>query len=83
MSKKKKYRPSEAARIIGCSVQNVRIMIVNGTMKAVKKPDPFKKEGHIYEIELQEINRIKNVVQTVGFPRGQKRVKITKKRKEK
>lgn len=69
----KKLRPKQAAEIIGCTVGTVRTMIREGRMKATEKPDPFKAGCIVYEITEREVQRVKNLEQTVGFPRGSKR----------
>ena len=58
--------PSEAARLLGCTVPHVRLLCRKGKIKA--KPIEFDGEKR-YRIPLSEIERY----QKLNFSRGQKR----------
>lgn len=63
--------PSQAARIIGCSVSQVRHLIRTGKIKAkiVRAPGL----GGSYKVSPQEVRRYK-ALKLGGFPRGTKRL---------
>lgn len=60
--------PKEAAKVIGCSPQQVRTLIRTGKIKATKREGL---RGVVYNVSLREATRYKNKPQTRGWPRGQ------------
>lgn len=80
--------PKEAAKILGCSPNNVRVMIRNGVMKAKTQKLYQDKHGKMmfqYLISETEVARVKALdIKPRGVPRGPKtRVKLRKYRKRK
>ena len=63
--------PEQAAKVIGCSPQQVRTLIRSGTIKASQRKTPWG--SHYYDIEPREAKRYRDIPQGRGFPRGQKR----------
>ncbi len=68
--------PTEAAKIIGCTPQQVRTLIRTKKIKAKRIKYPG---GYYYQIERREAIRYRDIPQTSGFPRGQKRNATNKK----
>jgi predicted site-specific integrase-resolvase len=62
--------PREAAEQIGCSINQVRVLCRNGTLKHRIIPIPG---GYYYEINKASVNHYAGKPQVVGYPRGQKR----------
>ncbi len=69
---------TEAAKIIGCTPQQVRTLIRTKKIKAKRIKYPG---GYYYQIQRREALRYRNTPQTCGFPRGQKRKKCNSKQK--
>ena len=59
---------TQAARIIGCSPQQVRVLIRKGTIKATRWDMPG---GYYYDVSQVEAERYRDTEQTKGWPRGQ------------
>lgn len=62
---------NEAAKIIGCSIQHVRTMIRSNKLNATKHPLPTY--GFYYTVPREEAERVRDMGQTTGFPRGARR----------
>jgi hypothetical protein len=60
-------KPTEAAKIIGCTPQQVRTLCRKGTIKATKR---ITKLGPYWEIAKKEAERYRDKEQKGGFPRG-------------
>jgi hypothetical protein len=84
-------RPSEAAVLIGCSVQRVHGLISEGKIKATKKRVVTNQSANgsdirhtCYHIEHKEVLRFMRVPVTGrGYPRGQPRIKVKRKKVKK
>lgn len=64
-------KPSEAAKIIGCSTTQVRHLIRKGKIQATKKESPTF-YGYTYHITQTEAERYRDKPQTGGgWPRGE------------
>lgn len=66
---------SQAAKVIGCTVGQVRTLIRQGTLKAKRVQSPYVPKGHYYNITPKEVERYRDKPQLCGFPRGQSRNK--------
>ena len=64
--------PRQAAERIGCSPQQVRTLIRNGTLRATKVKNPYG-VGYYYQVNTSDVRRYRNRKQTVGYPRGRPR----------
>lgn len=62
--------PSQAARVIGCSTQQVRTLIRSGKIKARKRKAEF---GYYYDITQEEAERYRDEKPDRGWPRGKAR----------
>lgn len=62
--------PSEAAKVIGCSPQQVRTLIRVGLVSARKVKTKNNQFGYRYEISLEEAERYRDKPQGRGYPRG-------------
>jgi len=62
--------PNQAAAIIGCSPQQVRTLIRNGTLPATKLAILG---GFVYEIAKKDVVRYARTPQKHGWPRGMPR----------
>jgi excisionase family DNA binding protein len=58
----------EAAKVIGCSSQQVRHLIKVGKIRAEKYEIPG---GFYYDISQKEVERYRDIEQRGGWPRGQ------------
>ncbi len=61
----------EAAKIIGCSPQQVRTLIRTKKLRAKKEKTPWG--SYCYTIKKREAICYRNKPQTSGYPRGQAR----------
>ena len=64
--------PTQAAKIIGCSPQQVRTLCRKGVIKASRIRIPWS-GGHYYDITEKEARRYRDEPINQGFPRGKKR----------
>ena len=62
--------PLQAAKLIGCSVSQVRTLCSTGTLKARKRSIPG---GFYYDVDRQSAEAYRDAPQKQGYPRGQKR----------
>jgi len=58
----------EAACVIGCSPQQVRVLIRKGAIQATRRKMPG---GYYYDVSQVEAERYRDTEQTKGWPRGQ------------
>lgn len=67
----------EAAKVIGCHVRYVRLLVQLGKFKAEKKVTPI---GDYWDISADQVEKFRDTPQECGFPRGHKRPAIGRKR---
>lgn len=60
--------PKEAAKVIGCSPEQVRHLIRHSKIKAGRHKIPG---GFVYDISSREARRYRDKEQICGWPRGQ------------
>ncbi len=60
--------PTQAAKLIGCSPQQVRTLIRTGRLKATHLPSHYRCK---YAISKAEAKRYRDAPQKQGWPRGQ------------
>jgi hypothetical protein len=75
--------PRQAADFIGCTPQQVRTLIRLGRIKAKRTANKDYRgnpiEGsYTYLINMQEVERYKEIPRSGGYPRGRKRPSRTK-----
>ena len=63
--------PKQAAKIIGCSPQQVRTLIRKGTLWAKKVPTDQNQHGYTYNVDCQSVRAYAKRPQSQGWPRGQ------------
>lgn len=65
-------KPTEAAKVLGCTKQHVRLLIRTGKLKAKRKVIKFPKGKKMYQWDISEaeIHRFQITPQTTGRPRG-------------
>jgi hypothetical protein len=63
----------EAAEYIGCSKSQVTNLIRSGKLKATKVKVSFNKYGFVLAIKKSDAKKIRDLEQTVGYPRGRSR----------
>ena len=67
--------PSAAAKIIGCSTQQVRTLIRKGTMNGIKVPYGLNNVKYMWDVTQKEAERIRDrKLSGTGWPRGKKKV---------
>jgi len=69
----KTLTPKQAAVVIGCSPQQVRYLIYNKKIKAIKIKTDCNQHGYRFAIPKNEAQRYADKPQTVGYPRGVQR----------
>ncbi len=65
--------PSQAAKVIGCSPQQVRTLIRAGRLRARRVPTRNNQFGYRYTVTQAEAERYRDTPQPKGYPRGRKR----------
>ncbi len=69
----RRLSPSQAARIIGCHVNQVRELIRTGILPARQIPTRSNRHGYRYLLRTSDVRDYADTPQAGGFPRGQKR----------
>lgn len=67
--------PRKAAEIIGCSIGQVRTLVRNGRLRAVRVPCKNNQHGYRVSINAASVRRYADKPQALGFPRGAQRKK--------
>lgn len=70
---KSKITTNEAARIIGCSPQQVRTLARKGKLIWTKKESARNPKGYDMRIDKKDAERYAKTVPKQGWPRGVKR----------
>ena len=74
-------KPTEAAKIIGCSPQQVRTLIRQGKLRARRVKTDTDRNGkrlYVYHLTKDQVVRYAALPQTRGYPRGVPRQPKTK-----
>lgn len=64
---------TEAARLIGCSRQQVLTLARKGLLAARRVKSPVNQLGYCWIVSQQEAERYRDSVQSRGWPRGKSR----------
>ena len=78
----KTVTPTQAARMIGCSPQQVCTLIRTGKLIAIKEETDCNQHGFRYFLSIQSVKAYAKKPQTKGFPRGKKRNSETRKKRD-
>lgn len=63
----------KAAKIIGCSPQQVRTLVRNGKLEAIKEESPNSRTGYVHMVSLNAVRAYRRTNQSKGWPRGKRR----------